>query len=167
MDFNQIIEWIKINYVQVSTTILLILNSLQPFLNIFKNRDYKLNLNNAVDKGIKTAKVVSDFLSEVKVEFNKLQVEVNNKTDKLLEENKDLKEENKVIINAFITLLTVANIPLESKKEFYGNLSNIKQNNLEESLKVLKTETEREEKERVVLNTEINDKLKSIKKLDV
>ena len=115
MDWNEIWSWINTNYAQLGVTGLLVLETGKS---VFKTLGFNKMLSMTVSPITKSNNVVFDKVSGLEKLVNKLIPLVNMLID--TNTSKDAKIET--LSNLVVDLASVANVPLEAKKDFYNGI---------------------------------------------
>ena len=115
MDWNEIWNWINTNYAQLGVTGLLVLETGKS---VFKTLGFNKMLSMTVSPITKSNNVVFDKVSGLEKLVNKLIPLVNMLID--TNTSKDAKIET--LSNLVVDLASVANVPLEAKKDFYNGI---------------------------------------------
>ena len=115
MDWNEIWNWINTNYAQLGVTGLLVLETGKS---VFKTLGFNKMLSMTVSPITKSNNVVFDKVNNLVSNVNTLTLKVQELTTVGIAKDKQIE----TLSNLVVDLASVANVPLEAKKDFYNGI---------------------------------------------
>lgn len=157
--WNEIIAWANEQWTAIASTGALGLIGVKTFI-----LD-KINLNkNSTDYNLLQKQVVSTektTSAQIEVIYEKFQL-VSKKLDEQIEKMEGVIEMNKQVIDATVSALSVANVPLQAKEKFHASLTQIDNSSkkvfesLKETINVQKYAQEIQAKATQIISDKIN-----------